>query len=122
MVLGHAPRLHRVFENLLDNAVSFSPPQGTIALVFEQAEGRCRVSVIDDGPGIPERAREKVFQRFHSLRPDEEDFGSHSGLGLAIARTIVAAHDGTLTAMDRPDGKPGACLVIDLPEPEEPEE
>ena len=122
VVLGHAPRLHRVFENLLDNAVSFSPPGGTIVLGFERADGRCRVSVIDDGPGIPQRAREKVFERFHSLRPEEEDFGSHSGLGLAIARTIVAAHDGTLTAMDRPDGQPGACLVIDLPEPEEPEE
>lgn len=57
-----------------------------------------------------------MFERFHSDRPEGEDFGSHSGLGLAIARTIVEAHDGTLTAEDRPDGKDGAHVVIDLPE------
>jgi len=81
-----------------------------------RSDGRVRIAVSDEGPGIPEEAREKVFERFHSDRPEGEDFGSHSGLGLAIARTIVAAHDGTLTATDRTDGKPGARLVIDLPE------
>ncbi|MBW8752563.1 MAG: sensor histidine kinase, partial [Sphingomonadales bacterium] len=60
-------------------------------------------------------AREKVFERFHSLRPAGEDFGSHSGLGLAIARTIVEAHYGTLSAGNRSDGQPGARLAIDLP-------
>ena len=69
----------------------------------------------DQGPGIPPDAREKIFERFHSLRPAGEDFGSHSGLGLAIARTIVIAHDGTLTVQDRPDGASGARLVIRLP-------
>ena len=63
----------------------------------------------------PREAREQVFERFHSLRPSDEDFGSHSGLGLAIARTIAEAHDGTLTASDRRDGQRGARLVLDLP-------
>ena len=75
-----------------------------------------RITVSDEGPGIAPEAREKVFERFHSVRPEGEDFGSHSGLGLAIARTIVTAHDGTLTATDRLDGKPGARLVLELPE------
>jgi len=73
------------------------------------------ISVSDRGPGIPADAREKVFERFHSLRPVDEDFGSHSGLGLAIARTIVEAHYGTLTAHDRADGRNGARLLVRLP-------
>ena len=116
LVPGDPARLERVLANLIDNAVSFSPPGGEITIVLEKAEGRVRVRVSDEGPGIPPEARHKVFVRFHSIRPEGEDFGSHSGLGLAIARTIVEAHDGTLTVQDRPDGKPGACLVIDLPE------
>jgi two-component system sensor histidine kinase ChvG len=56
-----------------------------------------------------------VFERFHSLRPAGEDFGSHSGLGLAIARTIVEAHYGSLTAETRADGTAGARLLIALP-------
>jgi two-component system sensor histidine kinase ChvG len=115
-VLGDPARLERVLVNMLDNAASFSPPGGEIELVTDTQAGRVQIAVSDEGPGIPVDAREKVFERFHSDRPEGEDFGSHSGLGLAIARTIVLAHDGTLTAGDRLDGKPGARLVIDLPE------
>ena len=115
-VLGDAARLERVLLNLIDNAVSFSPPDGTIEIETGASAGRARIAVTDDGPGIPPEARDKVFERFHSLRPESEDFGSHSGLGLAIARTIVQAHDGTLTVADRRDGKSGARLVIELPE------
>ncbi len=115
-VMGDAARLERVLVNLLDNAVSFSPPGGTIELAVANRDGRVIVSLSDQGPGIPPNEREKVFERFHSVRPEGEDFGSHSGLGLAIARTIVNAHDGTLTSEDRTDGQTGARLVIDLPE------
>lgn len=115
-VPGDAARLERVFHNLLDNAVSFSPPGGTIAVELSRQAGRVRIDVSDQGPGVPEAARQKIFERFHSLRPEGEDFGSHSGLGLAIARTIVEAHDGTLTAEARADGAAGAHFVIDLPE------
>jgi len=76
---------------------------------------RVIVSVSDHGPGIPSEVRERVFERFHSLRPDIEAFGQHSGLGLAIARTIVNAHFGDLSATDRKDGALGARLVVSLP-------
>jgi len=83
-------------------------------VIFEQAGERVTMRVMDAGPGIPEERREQVFDRFHSLRPEEEAFGHHSGLGLAIARAIVEAHDGTLVATERPDGEPGACLALTL--------
>ena len=74
-----------------------------------------RIRFADEGPGIPPDARDKVFERFHSDRPEAEGFGNHSGLGLAIGRTIAEAHGGMLSVHDRPDGEGGACLVLDLP-------
>jgi two-component system sensor histidine kinase ChvG len=114
-VLGVPLRIERIVENLLDNAVSFSPEGGVITVSLARADGRIRASVCDEGPGIPASEREKVFARFHSVRPETEGFGDHSGLGLAIARTIAEAHDGSLVVADRPDGRSGACLVLELP-------
>ena len=114
--MGVPLRLERVIENLLDNAVSFSPPDGVITVtIAHDDEDHVELSVCDRGPGIPEESREKVFQRFHSIRPDTEAFGNHSGLGLAIARTIAEAHDGTLVATSRADGETGACMILTLP-------
>lgn len=114
-VIGVGARLERVVENLLDNAVSFSPPEAPIVVDIENDGERVVLTVCDEGPGIPPDSREKVFHRFHSVRPDNEDFGNHSGLGLAIARAIAEAHDGTLIAEARPDGESGACLRLELP-------
>ncbi len=115
LIPGDAPKLERVLENLFDNAVSFSPPGGAITVELTRTDDHISIGVTDEGPGIPAEAREKVFERFHSLRPAAEDFGNHSGLGLAIARTIVEAHDGALTVRGQAGGKPGACLTIELP-------
>lgn len=114
-VIGDALQLERVLDNLLDNAVSFSPAGGEVAVRVWGDDGRVLLSVSDQGPGIAPAERDKVFERFHSVRPVEEAFGAHSGLGLAIARSIAEAHDGTLTIVDKPDGTPGACLVLALP-------
>lgn len=114
-VAGDAPRLERVLQNLLDNAVSFSPPGGAIEITLSRIDKRVKIAVADHGPGIPASARERIFERFHSLRPSREEFGKHSGLGLAIARTIVEAHFGRLIATDRADGAAGARLVLSLP-------
>ena len=122
MVRGDALQLERVLDNLLDNAVSFSPPGGTVEVVVWGSEGRVFLAVTDDGPGVAPAEREKVFERFHSVRPASEAFGAHSGLGLAIARTIAEAHEGTLTITDRPGGERGAQLVLELPMAGEDEE
>ena len=114
-VAGEGARLERVFENLIDNAISFSPDGGLITLSAQRGALDAVVRVEDEGPGVPEAAREAVFRRFHSDRPDGEAFGRHSGLGLAIARTIVEGHQGKIAAESRDDRMSGARFVITLP-------
>lgn len=114
-ILGVPTRLMRVVENLIDNAHSFSPPDGLIRVTLLQDSSGVLVRVEDDGPGVPAGQRDVIFRRFHSVRPESEDFGRHSGLGLTIARSIIEAHDGRICATDRPDGQPGACFEIRLP-------
>ena len=114
LVLAEGMRLERVFENLIDNALSFSPDNGVVAIGVRVKGDQVTVSVEDDGPGVPEEAREAVFQRFHSIRPATETFGQHSGLGLSIARTIVEGHGGTVMAESREDRLSGARFVVRL--------
>ena len=115
VVMGVALRLERIVTNLLDNAISFSPEAGRVEVLLGRENERVIARICDMGPGIPPEKREHVFRRFHSDRPEAEGFGHHSGLGLAIARAIAEAHDGSLQVEDRPDGLPGACLVLELP-------
>ncbi|MES3092673.1 stimulus-sensing domain-containing protein [Sphingomonas aerolata] len=115
VVLGEGARLERVIENLIDNAVSFSPDRGLITLSAMRGAHEVVLRVEDEGPGVPADARDAIFRRFHSVRPDGEAFGRHSGLGLAIARTIVEGHQGTITVESREDRLGGARFVIHLP-------
>ncbi len=114
-IMGEPSRLVRVIENLLDNALSFSPAGGVVRIGATQAGGEVILRVEDEGPGVPEDQRELIFRRFHSVRPEGEAFGKHSGLGLAIARAIVEAHDGSIRAIDREDSAIGACFEVRLP-------
>ncbi len=114
-VMGEDVRLERMLTNLIDNAVSFSPPGTVVEIAATLADDEVIVRISDEGPGVPEQEREAIFRRFHSERPDSEDFGKHSGLGLAIARTIVEGHHGRISVRDRVDGKRGACFEIALP-------
>jgi two-component system sensor histidine kinase ChvG len=115
VALGEGARLERVFENLIENAVSFSPDGGLITISAAREGKGLTVRVEDEGPGVPEESREAVFRRFHSVRPDTEAFGQHSGLGLAIARTIVEGHQGSIAVEAREDRLSGARFVIRLP-------
>ncbi len=114
IVLGDESRLARLIDNLVDNALSFSPADGIVEIRAASAGDEVLVSIQDDGPGVPAAARESIFNRFHSIRP-EEDFGRHSGLGLAIAKAIVEGHGGRIEVEDRADGRGGARFVVRFP-------
>ena len=120
-VMGRDGPLGQVFRNLIDNARSFSPPGGEVRvrLARDEAEpGRWRITVEDDGPGIPPENLETVFQRFYTSRPKGAAFGSNSGLGLSIVRQIVEAHGGEARAENRIDetgAVTGARFVVILP-------
>jgi two-component system sensor histidine kinase ChvG len=100
-VTGHDSRLSQVIVNLLDNAISFSPPGGRVAVVARRIGNEIQVAVEDEGPGIPDENLERIFERFYTDRP-QENFGQNSGLGLNISRQIAVGHGGRLWAENRP--------------------
>ncbi len=122
IVEGDERRIAQLFENLIGNARSFSPPGGVIRLAARRYEvdgaAVVEVTVEDDGPGLPEGRLEAIFERFYTERPPGETFGIHSGLGLSISKQIVEAHNGVIFAENRgADGGPttGARFVVRLP-------
>ena len=98
-VRGFDMRLGQVVRNLIDNALSFNPPGGSVLVTARRLAGSIEICVEDEGPGIEPDNFERIFDRFHTDRPDS--FGEHSGLGLAISKQIVEAHGGTIRAENR---------------------
>ena len=119
IVRGLESRLGQVVRNLLDNAVSFSPPGGLVALRAVRRGNEVLVIIEDEGPGIPEESLDSIFRRFYSERPSDEPFGTHSGLGLSISKQIVEAHNGTIVAENRRSATGGRVLgarfIVRLP-------
>ncbi len=116
-VSGIEEQLVRAFRNLFSNAISFSPPGGTITLKAWREGAFVKVAVEDQGPGLPEGKTEAIFDRFYTERPKGEKFGVHSGLGLSIVRQIVSAHGGHIEAenIHRDDQVAGARFTLALP-------
>jgi two-component system sensor histidine kinase ChvG len=117
---GLEGRLAQVFVNLLTNAISFCEEGDAVRIWARRRENRVLIVVEDTGPGIPDEAVAKIFNRFYSHRPD--DFGNHSGLGLAISKQIVEAHGGVIwaenirpTEADITSDPLGARFVVGLP-------
>jgi two-component system sensor histidine kinase ChvG len=121
LISGLEGRLAQVFVNLVGNAISFCEEGDAVRLWTRRRENRVLVVVEDTGPGIPEAALTKVFNRFYSERPVQQ-FGNHSGLGLAISKQIVEAHGGVIwaenirpTDADATSEPLGARFVVGLP-------
>lgn len=113
VVLGAEHRLGQVLRNLVDNAVSFSPEGGRVLVSVRREKAEVVLTVEDQGPGVPETAKAKIFERFYSERPSGEDFGSHSGLGLNICRQIIEAHGGSIEVENlREEGEHGLLVGI----------
>ncbi|HEX6375593.1 MAG TPA: ATP-binding protein [Allosphingosinicella sp.] len=116
VILGDESRLARAIDNIVDNALSFSPPGGLVEIGAARVGGEVMIAVEDEGKGVPEEAQDAIFRRFHSVRPEADGFGRHSGLGLAIAKATVDGHGGRIEVEGRHDGRSGARFVLHFPE------
>ena len=112
-VLGAEGKLEQIVANLLDNAISFSPPNSKVLVTCNIKKKDAQLIIEDEGPGFNETSIDKVFNRFYSNRP--EKFGEHSGLGLNIVKNIVELHGGSIIASNQIGHKKGARIEVLLP-------
>ncbi len=116
-VQGSEGRLFQVFQNILENALSFSKLKSKVDVVVSVKANRVTITIQDEGPGIPEGKLKDIFERFYSERPHHEEYGRHSGLGLSICKQIITAHAGVIYAENRKgrnDDITGARFVVIL--------
>ncbi len=103
--------MHHVWSNLIGNAIKFGPANGTVYLSLKETDGRLVFSVEDEGKGIPEDARQRIFNKFYQLDTSHKQEGN--GLGLALAKQIVNSCNGDIDVENRPEG--GCRFVVTLP-------
>jgi len=117
LVRGSARAYERLLDNLLDNAARHAATRVGLSVRRSQVQGADEVvlEVVDDGPGIDEADRERVFERFARLDAARDRDAGGAGLGLAIVRAVAEATGGSVRATGRADGRPGARLVVRLP-------
>jgi signal transduction histidine kinase len=113
IVRGDAQALGQVIDNLIENALKFSPPGGTVTVRGERHQGALLLSVADEGPGIPDAEKERVFERFYQTETGRAVRGRGAGLGLAICREIVTAHGGRIWVSN--NDPRGSVLQMILP-------
>lgn len=111
-VLLDRERIAQVLSILIDNAFSYTPAGGCIKLSLETTEKYAAFLVADNGPGIPDEQKEKIFDRFYRADDAHQD-REHFGLGLCIAKEIVLLHHGKIQVSDAPDG--GSVFTVFLP-------
>jgi signal transduction histidine kinase len=116
-VQGDTDALLRVVVNLIDNAVRYASSDVSLGLRVQRSGGErsALITVTDDGPGIPDSERERVFDRFYRLEQSRSRVFGGNGLGLAIVQDLVRTHGGTITLRDRPDHHPGLVAEVSLP-------
>jgi heavy metal sensor kinase len=110
-VIGNVNNLQRLLANLLDNAIKFTPAGGKITIALASENEHAVLTVADNGPGIPPKDRERIFDRFY--RGDASRSISGNGLGLALVKSIAEKHNGSVTVDS--DGKNGSCFIIQIP-------
>lgn len=114
-VRGRSLDLRRLVRNLVENAIRHAPRGGVVRIRTERAGAEARLSVTDDGPGVPPEERERIFEAFYRAAGPRADDDTGAGLGLAIVREIARAHGGEVTLAPQDDSARGACFVLSLP-------
>jgi two-component system sensor histidine kinase KdpD len=115
----HAALIEQALVNVLENAARFSPPQGHLQLKVSASEQELSFAVSDEGPGIPEDERAKIFDMFYTAARGDRG-GQGTGLGLAICQGMVGAHGGHISVAEGIGGK-GTCITLHLPLQTQPE-
>ncbi len=115
-VFADAERLAQLFDNLLDNSRKYTDPGGTLDISLEAAHGGVTVDIKDSGPGVTEEERIRLFDRLYRVEGSRNRSSGGAGLGLAICRNIVEAHEGAIEAFQSPLG--GIWMQITLPQSE----
>jgi two-component system OmpR family sensor kinase len=110
--VGDGARLHQVLTNLLANARRHTPPGTTVTVSVSRVPAGARLRVADDGPGLPEELRGRVFERFTRADSSRTRDSGGAGLGLALVHAIVAAHGGVASVESRPGA---TAFTVDLP-------
>jgi signal transduction histidine kinase len=116
VILADSVRLEQVLQNLLDNAVKYSPESGVISVCVEQRNGEAILRVSDQGIGIPEQARAQLFERFYRAGNHDPRRMQGTGIGLSIVTEIVALHGGVVE-VDSTEGQ-GSTFTVRLPLPQ----
>lgn len=119
MVEGDKRLLQRVFHNLLSNALKFTPENGRVKLSTEIVDNYLMINFEDNGPGVPEHERERIFEKFAQVERAER---RGAGLGLTFCKMVIEAHDGFLIVKDSPMGGAQFCIGLPLPPDSEPVE
>ena len=115
MVIGDGEKIRTIVDNLVSNAIKYSPRSGTITLNLAAEKGSAVLDVIDQGHGIDREERQQIFESFYQGKPPTEGRVKGSGLGLAIAREYAVAHGGRIEVLDRAQGQSGAHFRLWLP-------
>lgn len=113
LTVGDIGLIQRVLENLVRNAIRFTPNGGEITLSITERPKSVAVSVTDTGPGIPEQEIPRIFDRFYRSEHGEEARSGSSGLGLAIVKRILDLHDSRISVISKPNA--GTCFEFELP-------
>ncbi len=115
LVIGDGDRIRTIIDNLVGNAIKYSPRSGVVAIDVHGEDRFAVVEVIDEGHGVDPAERERIFDSFYQGKAPVEGRVKGSGLGLAIAREYALAHGGRIEVADRVDGKRGARFRLLLP-------
>ena len=115
LVTGDGDKIRTIVDNLVTNAIKYSPRSGAVGLTLAAKDGFAVLDVADRGPGVAPAERYRVFDSFYQGTAPTEGRVKGSGLGLAIAREYALAHGGRIEILDRPDGLRGACFRLWLP-------
>ena len=115
LVIGDAEKIRTIVDNLVSNAIKYSPRSGAVELAIRSEDGNAILDVIDEGPGVASDDRDHIFDSFYQGAPPAEGRVKGSGLGLAIAREYATVHGGCIELKQRPDGRHGAWFRLSLP-------